>query len=258
MKKSISKFVTTKKLKVKQYEKGDINIYRFDVSDGKLFKSIFMRIMESSDNLNFSDIGLFTHRDIEKDYGKKNESEYDDDILGMNLPPHCFIDFFNLCGNIKGKYKITPDEWSIYRWLLDNNLCDMKIYKKNGRETREIVKIKEFFIMVINKASLKTKKEILSVIKHEFSHAIYYSDTKYRKLVVKSWNSLTDFQRAEIVTYLHEKEYAPVTYLDEWAAFLIEKIPESDFRNWSKLENKDIDGVIVYFEKKKSNHPIFQ
>lgn len=69
-------------------------------------------------------------------------------------------------------------------------------------------------------------------IKHEFYHAKFHFDKKYRNEIEKIWNSLTTKEQKDITYQLFNMGYKKEFHLDEFQAYLYSEPPRNNKNFW--------------------------
>jgi hypothetical protein len=120
-----------------------------------------------------------------------NGYDYDDLVLGMNLPDISFSNFYTAFITAKGRNPINQFEL----WFLE-------YLQRQG--------LRKFFVIALNKwliDAYKHDKQLEEDIErktllHEFSHCLYYLNPKYRMLVDEGWRALSNKNREHAVLNL--------------------------------------------------------
>ena len=163
--------------------------------------------------------------------GEHNGYDYEDYVLGMNLPDMNFKNFYETFVKANGRYKINKFEKAFIQLLQD------KGFVKMNEDKLDI--LKKFYIIVLNEYLIDTQEldEDLDVntdiematLTHELSHALYYVSKEYKEAVNHLWNKLEDEDKAKVVGFLKDKFYAEgEVMIDELGAYLIDSC-ENEF-----------------------------
>lgn len=158
--------------------------------------------------------------------------DYYNCILGMNIPSWSFYDF-RAYSRIKRNFLDSKEE-KILSYL----------EKTFSRE-------EDYYVICI----FKGQEKKLDALKHEIAHALYYSNTEYKKKVNKILNSV---DLKDIESYLKIAGYHKDCYQDECHAFVLEGLDfilskDHEIYNIEKLRkaSEKLDKVYNRYAPKK-------
>lgn len=155
-----------------------------------------------------------------------NGFDYEDFVLGMNLPDTNFKNFYETFYKANGRNKINRFEKSFIALLQEKGLVKM------NNEKLDI--LKKFYVIVLNDylndylIDYNETNEDINVdvdqatLKHEMSHALYYVSQEYRDIVAKAWASIDEETRKNVIEFMKEKHYSDDVIVDEFGAYVTE------------------------------------
>lgn len=153
-----------------------------------------------------------------------NGYDYEDFVLGLNLPDTNFKNFYETFSNVSGRNKINRFEKAFINLLQEKGLVKVEGKKLNI--------LKKFYVIVLNEYlidsnEMSEEKEVdvdveEATLRHELSHALYYVSDEYRKIVNESWESLDDETRKQVREFMTDKLYAESVVIDEFGAYCVE------------------------------------
>ena len=164
-------------------------IYHVELGSAKELALTFLRFQEYHESPKFKD-RIFSLKKFKKWYSDKNgQFSYHSDYSGFNIPSWVLTLFFN--GN--------------FNPLSNREKKFLSIFKKHRNQ--------KFYII----GTLKNESK--ETLKHELAHALFYTNSNYRKevlAIIKTKNL------APIKNFLKKSDYHPSVYLDECHAYILD------------------------------------
>lgn len=151
-----------------------------------------------------------------------NGYDYDDFVVGMNLPDANFTNFFEAFVQARGRNRINRFERTFLAVLEERGLIQLQGNRASVRQKFYVVVLNEF---LIGNAAEDEEGQLAieyATLRHELSHAAYYLSTEYREAVQKAWDGLDPQTRNNVMLFLAEKHYTRDVIVDEFGAYLME------------------------------------
>lgn len=168
---------------------------------------------------------VFPHSQYRKWFRSEHDGfDYEDFVLGLNLPDLNFKNFYEAFSKANGRSKINRYEKSFLNLLQAKGLL-----KINGDKLNIL---KKFYVIVLNEYlidynELNEEKDVnidveKSTLKHELGHALYYVSQEHRDVVQAAWEAIDDETRNNVLKFMRDKLYAESVIVDEFGAYSLE------------------------------------
>jgi len=151
-----------------------------------------------------------------------NGYDYEDFVLGMNLPDTNFKNFYETFINANGRNKINRFEKSFIALLQEKGLVKMNNDKLDVLKKFYVIVLNEYLIDY-NEMSEDINTDVgLATLKHELSHALYYISKEYQDVVKKGYDALSEETKKEVTEFMADMYYTGDVVVDEFVAYLVE------------------------------------